>query len=264
MVKLFTNFVVVMKNLFVIVFMLFGLLVFSQGENKTDAKGQKQGEWKKYHKNGALRYVGNFKNDNPIGEFKYYYDTGKIQAKMSHTGSKTYSIVFYETGEVKATGKYVDQKKDSTWAYYDLDGFKKATEYYTKGLKDKIWHVYFTNGQIAEEKEYLNDFENGMWNRYFKDGKKKQVTNYENGGLEGKAVYYNSNGKRGVTGYFYHGLRNGVWIYFEVDGKTVKKKEEYKNGKRIDKNKDDNIDDPSNFTPISEDFLNPDNITSPR
>ncbi len=253
-----------MKNLFVVICMLFGSLAFSQGENKTDSKGQKQGEWKKYHKNGVLRYVGNFKNDKPTGVFKYYYDTGKIQVKMTHFGLESYTNIYYKTGELKGTGKYVNQKKDSTWTYYDLNGHKKATEFYVKGVKDKIWYVYFTNEKIAEEKEYLNDFENGFWNQYYESGKKKLTATYKNGGLEGKAVYYNNDGKRGVTGYFFHGVRNGVWIYFKEDGKTVKKKEEYKNGKRIDAAKDDVLIDPEKSKPISEDFLQPENFMSPR
>ena len=83
-----------MRNVFVITLMLFSLLAFSQGDNKTDVKGHKQGEWKKYHPNGMLRYVGNFKNDKPVGEFKYYYDTGNLQTKMSHKGSATMRLCF--------------------------------------------------------------------------------------------------------------------------------------------------------------------------
>ena len=253
-----------MKNLIVVIFLFVGWSAFSQGENKTDAKGLKQGEWKKYHENGMLRYVGTFKDDKPIAVFKYYYDTGKLQVKMTYYDQEAYTGVYYETGELKATGRYVSQKKDSTWTYYDLDGHKRATEFYDEGVKEKIWYMYYPNGKVAEEKEYLKDFENGMWNQYFEDGKKKLVASFENGGLEGKATYYYSTGKRVTSGYFYHGLRNGVWLYFEEDGKTIKKKEEYKNGKRIDKNKDDNVIDLKEFRPISEDFLKPENFGTPR
>jgi len=245
-----------MRNLIVAFFMLLGLIAFAQEDNKTDAKGQKQGEWKKYHKNGMLRYVGEFKNDKPIGEFKYYYDTGKIQSKMDHKGAVSYFIAYYQTSEVKAVGKYINQKRDSVWSFYDIDGYKKSSEFYIKGLKNRTSYAYYPNGQIAEEKEFFNDFENGKWNSYYDDGKKKMEATYENGGLEGKAIYYKSNGKRSVRGIYYHGTRTGVWLYFEADGNKIKKKEEYKNGKRIDANKDDNLEleQPKK---ISEDFLNP-------
>ena len=150
-----------------------------------------------------LHKVGSFKNDKPIGEFKYYYNTGKIQAKMTHDGNQSYSIMYYNSGTPKAVGKYVNQKKDSTWSYYDDEGYKKATEYYTNGQKNRIWYIYYPDGKIAEETEYLNDFEQGIWNKYWPSGKKKMTATYDKGGLEGKAVYFNSVGKRSVSGYYF-------------------------------------------------------------
>tara|TARA_B100000809_G_scaffold263531_1_gene316999 strand:+ start:168 stop:938 length:771 start_codon:yes stop_codon:yes gene_type:complete len=248
-----------MKNIFLVVLMLSGLAVFSQEENKIDAKGQKQGEWKKYHKNGMLRYVGNFKNDKPVGEFKYYYDSGNVQSKIDHKIVSSYFIAFYKTGEVKAVGKYIDQKRDSTWIFYDVDGFKKSSEYYINGLKNRVSFIYYLNGKIAEEKAFFNDFENGKYIKYDEKGKKKMEATNENGSLEGEVVYYTNGGKRNIRGFYYHGTRNGVWLYFEDDGNTIKKKEVYDKGKRIDKNKDDNFET-TPLKPISEDFLNPDLI----
>ena len=147
-----------MKNVIVVIFMLFGFLVFAQGDNKTDAKG-KQGEWKKFHENGNLIKVGTFKNDKPVGEFKYYYDNGKIKAKMNHKGSEAYSIFFHESGVPESTGKYLNQKKDSTWVYYDLDGFKIATDYFINGEKNRTSFSFYQSGKIAEEKEFVKDFE---------------------------------------------------------------------------------------------------------
>ena len=248
-----------MKSIFLVVLMLSGLAGFSQKENSTDAKGQKQGEWKKYHKNGMLRYVGNFKNDKPVGEFKYYYDSGSIQKKLNHKNDTSYFIGFFKTGEVGFVGKYIDQKRDSTWSFYDVDGFKKSTEYYINGLKNRVSYNYYPNGEIAEETAFLNDFENGKWVRYFENGKKKMEATYESGGLEGEVVYYGNGGRRSIRGFYFHGTRNGVWLYFEADGNTIKKKEVYDKGKRFDKNKDENIET-APLKPISEDFLNPDLI----
>src|SRR5680860_997814 len=112
-----------MKNIIVIIFILVSTIGFSQEENTIDAKGLKQGLWKKYHPNGMIRYKGNFKDDKPVGEFKYFYDSGKLQAKISHFGEESYANNYYETGEVKATGKYENQLKDSIWTLYDRDGY---------------------------------------------------------------------------------------------------------------------------------------------
>lgn len=241
-----------MRHLLIIFIFLFNLTLVAQETNKTDAKG-KQGLWKKYHENGKLRYEGSFKDDKPIGTFKYYYDTGELQVEMKHEGNISNSTVYYPSGKVKGTGKYIDQKKDGQWDYFDEDGNKRAVEHYVKGKKDKKWESYFPDGKIAEEKMWKDDFENGKWKQYFANGNTKVVATYVNGGLEGKASYFRPNGTRGVSGNFYHGVRHGVWKYYEDDGQTVEKVEIYKKGQRVDKNKDDDVEDINSIQPIPED-----------
>ena len=92
---------------------------------------------------------------------------------MDHKNGSSYFIAFYKTSEVKVVGKYINQKRDSTWSFYDIGGYKKSTEFYIKGLKNRVAYVYYPNGQITEETEFFNDFENGKWNTYFENGKKK-------------------------------------------------------------------------------------------
>jgi antitoxin component YwqK of YwqJK toxin-antitoxin module len=253
-----------MKSLLLILFSCFTLFVFSQEENQTDVNGKKQGLWKKYHPNGMLRYSGNFKDDKPIGVFKYYYESGNFQIKITHSGSEAYSIAYYETGELKAAGKYENQEKDSIWTYYDKEGYKIADEYYIGGKREGKWKVYFKTGKIAEEKEYSNGFENGACNQYLINGKVKLTATYVNGELQGRATYYGNNGLKAVSGKFVRGAREGFWTFYEKDGKTVRKKEEYKNGKRIDANKDDDIIDPREIEYTPEDVLSPENFMSPR
>ena len=253
-----------MRYLITVFILIFSLSGFAQEENKTDAKGKKQGLWKKYHKNGMLRYTGNFKDDKPVGVFKYYYDTGELQVKMTHIGNNSYSNIYYVTGELKATGKYENQKKDSIWSFYDEKGYKMAEEFYLSGKREGTWYVYFPNGKIAEEKEYSNDLENGKWNRYFINGKPKMTATYVNGVLEGRATYYGRNYKKAVSGVFKKDVREGFWTFYEGDGKTVRKKEQYKNGIRIDANKDDDVIDDREIEYLPESILSPDNFLSPR
>ena len=40
--------------------------------NRTDEKGRKQGEWAKAWPGGTLRYQGQFKDDRPVGLFRYF------------------------------------------------------------------------------------------------------------------------------------------------------------------------------------------------
>jgi antitoxin component YwqK of YwqJK toxin-antitoxin module len=255
-----------MKKVIVVILLFVGLAGFSQDENKTDVNGKKQGLWKKYHPNGMTRYIGNFKNDKPTGVFKYYYDDGHLQIKMVHKGSETYSQVYYETGEIKAAGKYEEQEKDSIWRFFDKEGYKISEEFYLSGKREGVWKSYYNTGQVAEEKEYSNDFEEGKWNQYFVNGKQKLTATYENGVLEGRATYFSNGGIKSVTGVFVRGTRNGFWTFYEQDGKTVRAKQEYLNGKRIDENKDDDVINPNvrmtDYYPES--VISPENFMPPR
>ncbi|HOK52659.1 MAG TPA: hypothetical protein PLF75_12280, partial [Bacteroidales bacterium] len=57
--------------------------------NQTDARGWKQGYWRAYYDNGKLRYRGYFKDNQPLGEFRRYYESGGIMAVQNFTGQGT-------------------------------------------------------------------------------------------------------------------------------------------------------------------------------
>ena len=67
-----------MKKILFIAFIL--NCVFFYGQT-TDASGKKQGYWKqKDEKTNKLVFEGEFKDDKPIGKFKYYYPNDSVRA----------------------------------------------------------------------------------------------------------------------------------------------------------------------------------------
>ena len=139
-----------------------------------------------------------------------------------------------------------------------------SEEFYLSGKREGTWKTYYNTGKIAEEKEYSNDFEEGVWNQYFANGKKKLTATYKNGALEGRATYYSKGGVKAVSGIFVKGARDGYWTFYEGDGRTVRKKEQYAKGKRIDKNVGDEVLDPREVEYIPESVVSPENFMSPR
>src|SRR4051812_1913477 len=64
--------------------------------NRTDAKGLKQGVWKKYYPNDSLFSIGQFKNGKPYGVFKTFYKTGEQQATLTYRkGSEVADMIIY-------------------------------------------------------------------------------------------------------------------------------------------------------------------------
>ncbi|MDA7804300.1 hypothetical protein N8987_07005, partial [Crocinitomix sp.] len=99
------------KNILFIGFIL-STTAFAQ-VNQKDSKGRKQGVWKKPYENStAFVYVGQFKDDIPVGQFTYYYESGKVKIIMNYLpdGKTSYAQMYHETGYMMARGKYLNQE----------------------------------------------------------------------------------------------------------------------------------------------------------
>jgi len=218
-----------MRYLLLIIFAGLTLIFYSQ---TTDASGKKQGYWKKKdEKTNKLIYEGEFKDDKPVGKFKYYYPTDSLQAIMNFRegGKIAYAKLFGYSGKRMAEGKYINEIKDSVWVYYDDGGVMVSREKYVNGKKEGPSIVYLPDGSKAEERNFKNGVEDGEFKQYF-DGKKlKGQGKYVNGKMEGRVVYYYPDGIEVAAGFYVNGEKNGPWIYKDKKGK-VTEKELYKNG----------------------------------
>ena len=69
------------KLISLLLFLFLGGSVFAQNDfNKTDKQGRRQGKWVDYYCNGNIRYVGEFKDNEPSGEFLHYSEDGVLIA----------------------------------------------------------------------------------------------------------------------------------------------------------------------------------------
>jgi antitoxin component YwqK of YwqJK toxin-antitoxin module len=199
----------------------------------TDSNGLKQGYWKKKDAANRLVYEGEFKDDKPVGTFKYYYPTDTVRAvmKFRNEGKVAYAKLFHPNGKKMAEGKYVNKEvKDSTWIYYDEAGVLISKENYKSGKKNGACYVYFPDGKVSEEKTYRDDVLNGDFKEYFDSQVLKSKGQYVNGQLEGRISYFYPNGVEVAAGFYKNGSKNVPWIYKTECGK-IREKELYRNGK---------------------------------
>src|SRR3569832_2018752 len=89
--------------------------------NRRDAKGVKQGIWRKYFPNDTLFTESTFKNGKRTGIFKTCYKSGAVKSILKYRGLTDVSdaTFYFEKGKVEATGKYFYKVKDSMWTYYN-------------------------------------------------------------------------------------------------------------------------------------------------
>ncbi|MDX1799092.1 MAG: hypothetical protein R3255_10620 [Candidatus Lokiarchaeia archaeon] len=230
------------RFIYSILILLLSFSFYSQEKiNQTDSKGKKQGVWiKNYEGTNKKRYKGEFKDDIPVGKFYYYYDTGEIAAVsvFEEEGKVTYTRTYYTNGNLMATGKYINQVKDSVWWFFTEDKKMLSRENYKLGKLEGERYVYFPTDPeteksiIREITTYKNGLKNGQWKQYYKNGKVEAEGVYKDGNFDGFVKWYYENGVLQTQGFYRHAVKNGYWKSFESDG-TLKSKVYYLNGKEL-------------------------------
>lgn len=233
-----------MKVLFIISLIFISSTSFAQEYNQVDGKGRKQGEWrKKYEDFNQYMYVGQFKDDKPVGLFIYYYTNSKVKAKVDHgDGSGRAVAVFYhENGHKMSVGIYRDMKKDSIWTNYGPSGRLSTKEtfkndvlhgqtvvfFVPEELEDKSTRIseiflydngklegeytkYFENGNVHMKGQYVNGAKDGLWTEYHLNGNRAAVYSYKNGLQHGWQVAFdNKNNRIGKTYYYMGSVLSG-------------------------------------------------------
>lgn len=199
--------------------------------NRTDAKGLKQGPWRRYYDNDQLFSETFFKNGKPVGKTVTWYKSGAPQSELVYSpdGKVARMISWWENGKVKATGKYVQQKKDSTWNYFNERDTLVTVENYKLGIPHGPWLVYYPSGIKSEEFSYVDGKKGGPFKRYFSTGQLKMDGTYKNDSFDGVVVHFHMNGKPALKGVYRNGLKQGEWLYMNDRG-TRDSVEVYLNG----------------------------------
>ena len=141
-------------SVFFYLFLSTVILTYSQDTiNITDASGKKQGFWRKMDKEGKKIYEGHFRDDRPVGEFKYFYPEGNLKAIsiILEDGNRTRTTTYFKNGRKMAEGEYVNEKKEGLWRFFsEYDGVLVSEENYLNGKKDGISKTFYGGDGIAE------------------------------------------------------------------------------------------------------------------
>ena len=169
--------------------------------NKTDKQGHRQGKWMDFHHNGNVKYIGEFKNNEPSGEFKYFSEGGSLVAK----------------------GKYNGKNKHEKWEFYsEQNGALILVENYDNGVLvgTTIAFSPVTN-QIIEETEYVDGVKNGIYNKYYDNGRPMIKAFYKDDKLDGEYVSYYPNGVAKEEGLYCEGAKVGEWKTYDLEENVI-------------------------------------------
>lgn len=192
-------------------------------QNQIDDQGRKQGKWSKRHKNGKVRYEGEFSNDKEIGEFKFYDNNGNLVSIRTYEtpGGKALCEMYNFMGFLHAKGDLVNRKKEGEWIFYVNRGQDTVSiEHYNNGLLQDTLITYFSNGQIASRVNYDKGVKKGSYSEFYKNGQIEQKGFYVNGELNGEVVIWYTTGQIKRKGSYNNGDKIGKWITYDPDGRV--------------------------------------------
>jgi len=134
--------------------------------------------------------------------------------------------IFYDTGELKETGTYVNGQRNGLWKTFYKSGTLKHEITYNNGIAKGPARFYYRDGSLWEEGYWNENHWQGEYSLYHANGKKFYEWHYNDSGRrEGEQKYYHANGKLKYTGTWEDGnIAGELRIYNEKGQLTEKRK----------------------------------------
>ncbi len=199
--------------------------VFSKGkligEGITNEEGKRDGPWKEYYLNGALRSEGAYDDGKRVGDWKFYHSNGQLEQVGSYTRDGKEDGIwtwYYPDGQMLREEGYYLGMLDGPSVEYDEFGQIVSEGEYIEDYREGLWK--FNYGDFREEGEYLNGMRHGQWKSYYPDGTVSFEGKFIDDNPNGKHTWYWPNGNKKTEGNFIMGLKDGEWIKYSSDGKT--------------------------------------------
>jgi|SRR5690606_24521947 len=128
------------------------------------ANGKKQGQFRAFHINGALKWEGSFDNDMPVGDWKFYYPDGRPLCVAEYRADGLYLREYWDRRGRQA----VENGNGRYEVTIKLDGYQEHGYEYVRrrgrvadGRPHGRWtHQYLWDGKIADDAGF-EQFANG-------------------------------------------------------------------------------------------------------
>ena len=185
-----------------------------------------------YHPNGKIKTEAYFYKGIPDGIRREYSTDGKVinsylfsngvlmgEGIVDDNGKKQgLWKEFYESGALRAKGKYLNSKPVGEWTYYFEDKAVEITGIYTQnGKKDGEWLWFYPNGNLLSKEIYSDGLLDGDNFSLSIEGDTLECGKFAAGQEDGKWYYVNDSVL--VVGYYLDGKKEGVWKTYYPNGK---------------------------------------------
>lgn len=202
---------------------------------------QRVGEWKFYHRNGALAVVKNYLDGLQTGSEKGYFQNGALSYVNEYEKDELNGICYdyYSNGKIREITYYKNGQQNGFTENYNALGDMTSKEYRLDGDLTADNYDYYPNGQVSMINKYHNKQiveyteldSTGKLLKSFKPLGSSDiiVSKLHNGkdasqiplkGLvrDGAFKIFHGNGQLKVTGTYQDGDRVGLWKWYDELG----------------------------------------------
>lgn len=172
-----------------------------------------------FYPSGTTRYYHTYKDNQPVGIWKFYYESGKQFAEADFTNSRIGDnwVFYYENGD-----RIFGEKDEITI----LEITKDRCPLMVEGGDDftKKQCQFYQNFKLRSEGNIKGNGREGLWIFYFENGNKQAEGNYTENIQNGPHTIYHENGKLYYRGNYENGMRVGEWEFYDDQGQRIASK----------------------------------------
>lgn len=185
---------------------------------------------KSFHPNGEVARSGPWRDNDPMGTHRFFdeqghlvgvrvFREGVLQASgmLDSLGRRTGDwVLYWETGERRSAGQYLDGKREGFWEFFDRDGRVEQEGTYRQGEWNGRWKWFHGNGMLHRDEVYRRGREEGAFVELTASGDTLAYGMYERGSKQGLWLEHVNDDRR--VGAYLEGERDGVWRHFGPEG----------------------------------------------
>jgi uncharacterized protein len=190
------------------------------GRGAVDSARNRRGIWAEYHHTGEFRAKGTYKDGSRIGEWEFFYASGKLEQKGKYDKKGRAQGIwkwYYENGPLMREELYVNGKREGQMTDYDEEGKIIMQGTFVDNRMEGSW-IYETP-TYKEFGNYNNDERDSLWRSYYMPKKiKRYEGRFSNGDPVGVHTMYHENGQKMYVGAYLGGMKEGDWKFYDEYG----------------------------------------------
>ena len=210
-----------MRNIFIFLYIISMPLIAQN--NFTDSNGFKQGYWKlffPYNNDSIISEEGMFLENVEDGQWIKYHENGQIRELVNYKEGKLHGlrVVINKRGKLYEQEFFNNGQYHGKQIYFHDTGKISSKQNYTNGKKNGLFINYYRNGKLQEKVSFLNDKKHGLSSWYFDNEQLSVQYNYDHGVIVDTAfTYYKEGNLKSISIYSSNEL-NGEKLTFYPSG----------------------------------------------